>query len=146
VLPVIGGATRLQPVFVGDVAEAIATLIDRGASDGKTYELGGPEAKTMAEITRYVLAVTMRKRLLANLPFGLARLMGSVAGLLPGAPLTAEQVDLMSHDNVVSPEAQADGLTLQGLGISPRAIDGVVPSYLFRYRKAGQFTKADATG
>ncbi len=139
-LPLIGGQTKFQPVFVGDVAEAIATLIDRGVADGKTYELGGPAVKSFKDLLKYVLEVTMRKRLLLPLPFPLASLMGTIAGILPKPALTPDQVELLKHDNVVSAAAEAEGRTLQGLGIAARSIESVVPSYLYRYRKAGQFT------
>ena len=142
-LPLIGGQTKFQPVFVGDVAEAIATLIDRGVADGKTYELGGPAVKSFKELLNYVLEVTMRKRLLLPLPFPLASLMGTIAGILPKPALTSDQVELLKHDNVVSAAAEAEGRTLQGLGIAARSIESVVPSYLYRYRKAGQFTVKD---
>ena len=139
-LPLIGGQTKFQPVFVGDVAEAIATLIDRGVADGKTYELGGPAVKSFKELLNYVLEVTMRKRLLLPLPFPLASLMGTIAGILPNPALTSDQVELLKHDNVVSAAAVAEGRSLPGLGIAARSIESVVPSYLYRYRKAGQFT------
>ena len=139
-LPLIGGETKMQPVFVGDVAEAIATLIDRGMADATTYELGGPEVKSFKDLLNYVLEVTMRKRFLLPLPFPVASLMGTIAGLLPNPALTSDQVELLKHDNVVSAAAEAEGRTLKGLGISARSIEAVVPSYLYRYRKAGQFT------
>ena len=139
-LPLIGGSTKFQPVFVGDVAEAIATLIDRGVADGRTYELGGPAVKSFKDLLNYVLEVTMRSRVLLPLPFPLASLMGTIAGILPKPALTSDQVELLRHDNVVSPAAEAEGRTLKGLGIAPRSIESVVPSYLYRYRKAGQFT------
>ncbi len=139
-LPLIGGKTKFQPVFVGDVAEAIATLIDRGVADGKTYELGGPAVKSFKELLDYVLEVTMRKRVVLPLPFPLASLMGTIAGLLPNPALTSDQVELLKHDNVVSPKAEVEGRTLMGLGIGARSIESVVPGYLYRYRKAGQFT------
>ena len=139
-LPLIGGQTKFQPVFVGDVAEAIAALIDGGVADGKTYELGGPAVKSFKELLNYVLEVTMRSRVLLPLPFPLASLMGSIAGILPKPALTADQVELLKHDNVVSAAAEIEGRTLKGLGIAARSIESVVPSYLYRYRKAGQFT------
>ena len=139
-LPLIGGQTKFQPVFVGDVAEAIATLIDRGVADGKTYELGGPAVKSFKDLLNYVLEVTMRKRLLLPLPFPLASLMGTIAGILPNPALTSDQVELLKQDNVVSAAAEAESRTLQGLGIAARSIESVVPSYIYRYRKAGQFT------
>lgn len=139
-LPLIGANTKFQPVFVGDVAEAVATLIDRGVSDGKAYELGGPEQKTFRELLQYVLAVTQRKRLLLPLPFPVATVIGAVAGILPKAPITMDQVEMLKLDNTVSAAAIAEGRTLEGLGIMPRRIDAIVPSYLYRFRKAGQFT------
>ena len=140
VLPLIGGETKFQPVFVGDVAEVIATLIERGVADGKTYELGGPEVKSFKDLLNYVLEVTMRKRVLLPLPFPVASLMGTLAGILPKPALTSDQVELLKHDNIVSSGAEAEGRTLKGLGIAARSIEGVVPGYLYRFRKAGQFT------
>ena len=143
-LPLIGGGqTRFQPVFAGDVGEAIARLIEAQAADGKTYELGGPEVLTFRQLLEFVLKVTGRKRLLAPLPFPVANILGTVMQYLPGAPITADQVELLKSDNVVSAEAVKAGLTLHGLGIQPQAIEAIVPAYLYRYRKAGQFTKID---
>ena len=141
VLPLIGGGeTKLQPVYVGDVAEAAATLVDRGVADGKVYELGGPDTMTMREAMQYVLDTVQRKGLLIPLTGPLAKIAGAVGGILPGSPLTMDQVALLSADNVVSAEAARDGRTLQGLGIAARAIKAIVPTYLYRYRKEGQFT------
>jgi len=140
VVPLIGADSKLQPVFVGDVAEAAAVLIDRGVADGKTYELGGPEVKTNREITKFVLGSAMRKRLAPPLPFALARFGAMLVGWLPAAPITPDQVALMQEDNVVSSEAEAEGRTLKGLGITARNMQAIAPSYLYRFRKAGQFT------
>lgn len=140
-LPLIGGGkTIFQPVFVGDVAEAIATLVDRGVADGKTYELGGPEKLSFKQILQFILATIQRKRLLLPLPFGIASLLGAVAGLLPKPFLTMDQVETLKVDNVVSSTAEKDGRTLQGLGITPRSVEAIVPAYLYRFRKAGQFS------
>jgi uncharacterized protein YbjT (DUF2867 family) len=144
-LPLIGGGkTVFQPVFVGDVAEAVATLIDRGIADGKTYELGGPEKQSFKQILQFILATVQRKRLLLPLPFGIATLIGAVAGILPKPALTIDQVESLKTDNVVSDKAEKDGRTLQGLGIKPRSAAEMVPSYLYRFRKAGQFTIVNA--
>ncbi len=141
VLPLIGGGeTRFQPVFVGDVAAAVARLVATGEGGGKTFEFGGPAQHTFRELLAYVLEVTGRKRLLVPVPFPVARIMGTVFGLLPNPLLTADQVELLKTDNVVSEAAIADGRILQGLGIEPEPIEAVVPGYLYRYRKAGQFS------
>ena len=139
-LPLIGGGeTKFQPVFVGDVARAIARAVGGWAKGGTTYELGGPEVKTFRELMEYVLAVTERKRLLVPLPFGLARLQAYVLQYLPTPLLTPDQVELLRTDNVVSQAAQDEGRTLAALGIEPSAMEAIVPSYLWRFRKAGQF-------
>jgi uncharacterized protein YbjT (DUF2867 family) len=140
-LPLIGGGmTRFAPVFVGDVAEAMARLVDAGAATGKTYELAGPEIFTFKQLLEFTLETIGRKRLLMPVPWTLARLMGTVLGVLPGAPLTADQVELLKSDNVPSAEATREGRDLPGLGITPHSVQGIVPSYLYRYRKEGQFT------
>jgi uncharacterized protein YbjT (DUF2867 family) len=142
VLPLVGGGhTRFQPVFVGDVAEAIARAVDGDAKAGTTYELGGPEVKTFRELLAFVLATTGRRRLLAPLPFGLANLQATFLQFLPKPPLTPDQVKLLRSDNVVSAEAEREGRTLTGLGIDPATIEAIVPSYLWRFRKTGQFGK-----
>ena len=143
VLPLIGGgATRMQPVFVGDVALAIAAAVTDRTRAGATYELGGPETMTMREILAFILRTTGRDRALVSLPFALARLQ---AYLLQFAPqpftLTPDQVTLLEADNVVSEAAKAAGLTLDGLGIVPEAMAAIAPSYLWRFRRAGQFQR-----
>jgi NADH dehydrogenase len=144
VLPLIGGGkTRFQPVFVGDVAQVVAMGASGKIGGGAgAYELGGPEVMTFEQILRYVLKVTGRKRILAPLPFGLAKMKARVLQLLPNAPLTVDQVTMLETDNVVSDEAAAAGRTLQGLGVTPTPVEAVVPTYLWRFRKSGQFDKA----
>jgi uncharacterized protein YbjT (DUF2867 family) len=115
-------------------------LIDAGQADGRTYELGGPEVKTNREVTDFVLDAALRKRLVLPLPYGVAKPLAMVAGLLPGAPITSDQVSLLQDDNVVSASAEAEGRSLKGLGIAPRSMEAMTPSYLYRFRKAGQFT------
>jgi len=140
-LPLIGGGmTRMQPAYVSDVATAIANAVDGNAKSGATYELGGPEVLTMREIMELILAVTGRNRMLVSLPFGLARLEAMFLQFAPGAlKLTPDQVELLRADNVVSGNAKTEGRTLQGLGIEPEPIKAIVPSYLWRFRKSGQF-------
>jgi uncharacterized protein YbjT (DUF2867 family) len=155
VLPLAGAETKFQPAFVGDVAEAVARAIDGKAEGGKIYELGGPEVKTLRELVDYVCEVTGRKRLIAPMPFGLARLQGQILeiadmltlGLLPNELiLTRDQVNLLESDNIVSPTAEKDGRTLRGLGIAPVSAEAEVPGYLWRFRKSGQFDTARAGG
>jgi uncharacterized protein YbjT (DUF2867 family) len=139
-LPLIGGGTtRFQPVFVGDVAAAIAEAVDGNARPGTIYELGGPEVKTFEQLLRYVLATIERKRLLVPVPFFAAKIKAALLQYMPKPPLTPDQVELLRVDNVVSEAAKAEGRTLQGLGIVPEPIEAIVPSYLWRFRKTGQF-------
>jgi NADH dehydrogenase len=141
-LPLIGGGrTRFQPAFAGDVAAAIAVALDGGAKGGTTYELGGPEVKTFRELMQLMLREIGRKRLLVPISFGLARFQAFFLEWLPTPPLTRDQVRLLEIDNVVSDEAAREGRTLLGLGITPTALATVLPSYLWRFRKAGQFSK-----
>ncbi|MCP8938874.1 complex I NDUFA9 subunit family protein [Alsobacter sp. SYSU M60028] len=149
VLPMVGdGSTRFQPVFVGDVAQAITRAVQGRATPGATYELGGPEVKTFREVLEFVLAVTERRRLIVPLPLGVARVQAAVLetlnaisfGVMPQALLlTRDQVTLLQRDNVVSDEAVAQGRTLAGLGIQAETIEAVVPSYLEHYRRMGQY-------
>ena len=140
-LPLIGGGeTKFAPVFAGDVAEAVARLIDKGEATGITYELGGPEVFTFKQLMQFTLDTIGRKRLLVPLPWGVAKIQAAILGLLPKPLLTLDQVELLKTDNVVSEEARREGRTLEGLGITPQGIEGIVPGYLYRYRKAGQFT------
>jgi uncharacterized protein YbjT (DUF2867 family) len=145
-LPLIGGGlTRMQPVYVGDVATAVADAVDGKAMDGATYELGGPEVLTMREIMEIILRVIERKRMLVSLPFGLAKLKSYFLQFAPGAlKLTPDQVELLRSDNVVSDAAAGAGLTLQGLGISPDSLEAIAPQYLWRFRATGQFQRKSA--
>lgn len=143
VLPLVGGGkTRFQPVYVQDVAEAVALSVDGKLRQGTTYELGGPEVLTFRECLELMLRVTGRERPFVSLPFGIASLMGSVAGLIPfiTPPITPDQVTLLKSDNVVSAAAEQEGRTLKGMGITPAIPSAVLPSYLVQYRPEGQFT------
>ena len=145
-LPLIGGGlTRLQPVYVGDVATAVADAVDGKTRPGAVYELGGPEVLTMREIMEIILAVTERRRMLMPLPFGLAKLQALFLQFAPGDfKLTPDQVALLRSDNVVSDTAKAAGLTLEGLGITADSMEAIVPQYLWRFRKTGQFAHRGA--
>ena len=146
VLPLIGGGvTRMQPVYVGDVATAVADAVDGKAKSGAIYELGGPEVLTLREIMEIILAVTGRRRMLVSLPFGLAKFKAMFLPFAPGAlKLTPDQVELLRADNVVSDAAKASGLTLEGLGITPDSLEAIAPQYLWRFRAAGQFQNKSA--
>lgn len=144
-LPLIGnGETRLQPVWVGDVAEAIARAVEAPDAAGQTYELGGPAVMTLGDVIRRTLSETHQARALLPVPFFAARGLGTALGLsrfVGIAPmLTADQVTLLETDNVVSPGAAG----LADLGIQPTGVDAITPSYLWRYRKGGQFAEAQA--
>ncbi len=134
-----GGHTRFQPVFVGDVAEAIAKAVDGGTKPGAVYELGGPNVRTFKELMEFTLATIQRRRLLVPLPFGLMKLKAAVLQFAPKPLITPDQVELLKNDNVVSDAARHDGRTLESLGIIPESMEAIVPSYLWRFRKAGQF-------
>ena len=130
-LPLIGGGkTLFQPVYVGDVADAIVAGLQRPDTAGQTYELGGPQVYSFAQLMRYMLAVLGRRRLLVPLSFGMAALQARFLELLPAPPLTRDQVELLKTDNVVAEGAMG----LADLGIAPTPIELIVPEYLARYR------------
>ena len=148
VLPIAGADTRFQPVFVGDVAEAVGQAVDGNVAGGRVYELGGPEILTLRALVEYVLRVTERRRLVVALPDPIAAMQARAMeildaltlGLLPSElKLTRDQVILLGSDNVVSEAAKAEGRTLDAFGIAPRAMEAIVPGYLTRFRKTGQF-------
>jgi NADH dehydrogenase len=139
-LPLVGGGeTKFQPVFAGDVAEAIAQIVEGKAKPGTIFEIGGAEVLTFKEILEYVLKVTERRRLLVPVPFALAKLKAAFLQLMPKPLLTPDQVELLKSDNVVSAQAKAEGRTLAAFGVEPTAIESIVPTYLWRFRKTGQF-------
>nr|WP_314090579.1 complex I NDUFA9 subunit family protein [uncultured Shinella sp.] len=148
VLPLIGGGnTKFQPVYVADVAEAVARSVDGVIERGRIYELGGPEVLSFRQCLELMLRVTDRKNPLVSLPFGIASLIGSIASLIPFVkpPLTSDQVTLLRADNIVSDTAKSEGRTLEAMGIEPVLAEAILPSYLVRYRTQGQFTKVDRT-
>jgi NADH dehydrogenase len=134
-----GGHTRFQPVFAGDVGEAIAKAADGKAKAGAIYELGGPDVRTFKELMEFTLATAERRRLLVPAPFALMKLQAAVLQFLPKPPITPDQVEMLRGDNVVSAAAREQGRTLEALGIIPNSIAAVVPDYLWRFRKTGQF-------
>jgi NADH dehydrogenase len=146
VLPLIGGGeTKYQPVFVGDVATAIADAVDGKLRSGATYELGGPEVRSFKELMQFTLATIERKRLLVPLPFFAANLKAMFLQFAPSPlTLTPDQVEMLKVDNVVSGAAKTEGRTLQAIGIEGETIEAIVPSYLWRFRRAGQFRPRSA--
>ncbi|MEN3793439.1 complex I NDUFA9 subunit family protein [Fulvimarina sp. MAC3] len=142
VLPLLGGGkTKFQPVYVVDVAEAVAKTVDGEVAGGKIYELGGPEILTFRQLMEEMLRVIGRKRRFVTVPFSFANSMAKYTEFLPGAPLTVDQVRQLQADNIVSEEATADSRTLDAFAIRPRTVDTILPTYLVRFRPQGQFTK-----
>jgi uncharacterized protein YbjT (DUF2867 family) len=138
VLPLIGGGeTRFQPVYVGDVADAVVRCIDDAATAGRTYELGGPTVYSFRALVELLLEQIRRKRLLIDVPFGLASLQARVMSILPNPPLTPDQVELLKRDNVVSSGA----MTLAALGITPTPVEAILPTYLDRFRRGGWYAR-----
>jgi len=142
-----GGNSKLQPVYVGDIAQAAAKALDGELKPG-VYELGGPEVMTLAEAMALALRIAERPRHIAPLSLGLSRLMARGTemastlslGLFPQMlTTTRDQIDLLAVDNVVSGPANAEGRTFAGLGLTPRGAEAILPLYLLRYRKTGQF-------
>ena len=141
VLPLIGGGeTRFQPVYVGDVADAVIRALDDPATAGRTYELGGPKVYTFRALMELMLAEVKRHRRFVDLPFGLASLQARLLSLLPKPLLTPDQVEMLRRDNVVSSGA----LTLSMLGITPTAVEAILPTYLDRFRKGGWYDRRRA--
>jgi len=140
VMPVFGAETKMQPVYVSDVARAVADAADGKTKPGAVYELGGPEVLTMQEIIRIILRTIERERLLLPVPMGIAKLKSYFLQFAPGdLKLTPDQVEMLKVDNIVSDAATAAGLTLEGLGIQPDSLEAVAPQYLWRFRATGQF-------
>ncbi len=144
-LPLIGGGTtKFQPVYVGDVAETIARAVDGSIERGRTLELGGPEVLDFKQCLELMLENISRRRLFRSIPWWAAKLLGSILSSVPliDPVLTKDQVVLLrSGDNVVSKEAEKEGRTLAGIGVEPTTLEAILPTYLVRFRPAGQFTK-----
>ncbi|MCO6418491.1 complex I NDUFA9 subunit family protein [Siccirubricoccus sp. KC 17139] len=133
VMPVIAGGTRFQPVYVGDVADAVVAAAERPEAAGQTYELGGPRVMTMREVLAYVLEATGHRRRLVELPEALVKLQVALGRLLPNPPLTEDQLRMLQRDNVVAEGAPG----FAALGLHPKAVEAVVPGYLARFRPGG---------
>jgi uncharacterized protein YbjT (DUF2867 family) len=132
-MPVVAGDTKFQPVYVGDVADAVMAAIEEPDATGRIFELGGPRAMSMREVLAYILKETSRDHRMLNIPMSLVRLQAAILQMLPGKLLTVDQLKLLAKDNVLTPGAA--GLT--ELGIVPTPIELVVPGYLRRYQPGG---------
>jgi NADH dehydrogenase len=137
VVPVIGGETKFQPVFVGDVAKAVVAALQRPG--GETLELGGPEVLSMMQLNQWIARATGREKLFLPVPDIAAKALAVGTGWLPGAPITADQFKMLANDNIIS---GANGLEV--LGIVPTPIDAVAHDWLSLYRKHGRFGGAAA--
>ncbi len=145
VLPVIGGDTRFQPAYVGDVAEAFALAAEGQVKSGRIYELGGPQIETYRQLLVRIQREAGRNRPMLPLPSGIAKLLALPFAILPFPPLlTGDQVELLGVDNVVSDAAIKDKRTFAAFGITPTAMDTILPTYMYRYRKHGQFDRDNA--
>jgi uncharacterized protein YbjT (DUF2867 family) len=141
VLPLIGGGeTRFQPVYVGDVADAVVRCIDDSTTAGRTYELGGPKVYSFRALIELLLGQIRRKRLLLDIPFGIAAVQARLMSVLPNPPLTPDQIEMLKRDNVVSSGA----LTLAALGITPTPLEAILPSYVDRFRRGGWYARERA--
>jgi len=142
-LPLIGGGkTKFQPVFVGDIADAITNIVtDKGEKfKEKTYELGGPEIVSFKEIYDILLDQINRKKILVPIPWTIAKIQGITLGLLPKPPLTLDQVRSLKTDNIVN----EDALKLTDLGVTPTAMGSILPQYLKCYKRGGRFAHKKA--
>lgn len=140
-LPLIGGgATKFQPVYVGDVASAVAAALSRDDTEGETYELAGPATVTMRQLFELMLHIIGRKRFLVSIPFGLASLEAFFLEWLPKPLLTRDQVRLLRHDSIMAPGASG----LAELGITPAALELILPTYLDRFRRPDRFRPSHA--
>jgi NADH dehydrogenase len=145
VLPLIGGGqTLLQPVFVADVAEAVSQAIRDPSAGARVYELGGPEIYSFKMLMSLLLEQIGRRRILAPVPFPVARMLGLAGDLMAAAsmppPITSDQVQSLRANNVVAPGA----LGLSDLGVTASALEPIIPTYLYRYRKGGQYAELSA--
>lgn len=132
-MPVVAGETKFQPVFVGDVADAVMAAVERDDAAGRTYELGGPRVMSMRDVLRFILDTTRRTKRMVDMPMGLMSLQASILEKLPNPALTTDQLKLLGRDNVVGEGVPG----LADLGIAPTSVEAVVPGYLRRFRPGG---------
>lgn len=146
ILPLLGsGKKRFQPVYVGDVAEAVALGVDGRLSSGKIYELGGNEVLTFRQCMEQILEATGRNNGFIPIPWPIVKLIAKLTGWIPGAPITQDQVKTMQNDSVVSSVAAQRNLTLEGMGIVPQSLTSILPGYLVQFRQNGQYGNGPLT-
>jgi len=142
IMPLIHGKTLFQPVYVGDVAEAFAKAAEGEVKTGRVYELGGPDVESHKVLMERILREAGRKRALLPFPAGLAKFGAGILGILPFKPLvTGDQVELLAIDNVVTDEAKKDKRTFVAFGITPQSMDEILPTYMWRFRRHGEFDR-----
>ena len=132
-MPVVAGGTKFQPVFVGDVADAVMAAVERDDAAGRTYELGGPRVMSMRDVLRFILDTTRRTKRMVDMPMGLMGIQAAILEKLPNPALTTDQLKLLRRDNVVGEGVPG----LADLGIAPTSVEAVVPRYLRRFRPGG---------
>ncbi len=138
VLPLIGGGlTYFQPIYVGDIAKSITAVLEKEEINNNIFELGGPQIFTFKELMKILLKEINKKRLLVPIPFQFAKFQAKILQLLPKPLLTIDQVEMLKYDNIVSNKYP----TLEDLKINPKTIESVLPNYIWRFRKGGQFAK-----
>ena len=135
-LPLIGGGlTSFQPIYVGDVAKSIVAILEKEEIDENIYELGGPQTFTFKELMKILLKQIKKKRFLVPIPYSFAKFQAKILQLLPKPLLTTDQVEMLKYDNIVTNKYP----TLKDLKISPKTLESVLPDYIWRFRKGGQF-------
>ena len=139
VVPVIAPAAKFQPVYVGDVADAVVAALEASAA-GRTFELGGPQVLTMAALLRWIADATGRRRLFVDVPDAIASALASGLGWAPGAPITKDQWLMLQSENVVAPGAEG----LAALGIAPASLASIAEGWLVQYRRHGRFAEIAA--
>lgn len=132
-MPVVQGESRFQPVYVGDVADAVLAAVDRADAAGRVFELGGPRVASFRDLLAFILTTTRRRNWMINLPMGLVRIQAAIGDRLPNPPLTTDQLKMLARDNVVADDAAG----LADLGIAATPMEAVVPGYLARFRPGG---------
>ena len=135
-LPLIGGGkTKFAPIYVGDIAKAIVKTLEINSSEPKIYELGGPENYTFKQLMEILLSEIKKRRFFISIPFSIAKFQSYFLQMLPKPLITPDQVEMLKYNNIVSGEHP----TLQDLGISGKNIHSILPKYIYRFRRGGQF-------